>query len=79
VMLYTDLLQPAFMGGNEIFWLALVVIVLFGAGAIPKFARNLGRARSELEKGLSEGKGESVDEGKQQSSKQVQESAGGES
>lgn len=32
--------------------IAVVVLILFGAGAIPRFARNVGRAKSEFEKGL---------------------------
>jgi sec-independent protein translocase protein TatA len=32
-----------------------VVIVLFGAESIPKFARSLGQAKKEFEKGMKEG------------------------
>lgn len=51
-----------FLGGNEIMWIALVIIVLFGAAAIPKFARNIGRARKEFQKGLEDESAESGDE-----------------
>ncbi len=44
------------IGPNEMIIIALVVLVLFGAAAIPKFARSLGKAKSEFEKGLKEGK-----------------------
>ncbi len=44
------------IGPNEIIVIVLAVLVLFGASAIPKFARSLGKAKSEFEKGLKEGK-----------------------
>lgn len=33
----------------------IVVVLLFGGAAIPKLAKNLGSAKKEFEKGLSEG------------------------
>jgi sec-independent protein translocase protein TatA len=33
----------------------LLVVVLFGGSRLPKIARNLGKAQSELKKGLAEG------------------------
>jgi len=44
------------IGPNEWILIVLVVLVLFGASAIPKFARSLGKAKSEFEKGLKDGK-----------------------
>jgi sec-independent protein translocase protein TatA len=44
------------IGPNEWLLIIVVVLVLFGASAIPKFARSLGKAKSEFEKGLKEGK-----------------------
>jgi len=35
---------------------ALVILILFGSAAIPKFARSLGKAKSEFEKGVEDGK-----------------------
>ncbi len=35
---------------------AVVAVLLFGGAAIPKFARNLGSAKTEFEKGLKTGK-----------------------
>jgi sec-independent protein translocase protein TatA len=32
-----------------------VIVLLFGAGAIPKFARSIGRAKKEFQKGIREG------------------------
>jgi len=45
------------IGTNELLIIALVILVLFGASAIPKFARSLGQAKKEFDKG-SEGKDE---------------------
>ncbi len=42
------------LGTTEIIIICGVVVLLFGAGAIPKFARSLGKARKEFEKGLDE-------------------------
>ena len=43
------------IGTNELLLIALVILVLFGASAIPKFARSLGQAKKEFEKGTKEG------------------------
>ena len=43
------------IGTNELLVIALVVLVLFGASAIPKFARSLGQAKKEFDKGAKEG------------------------
>ena len=45
------------IGSTELLIIALVVLVLFGAAAIPRFARSLGKARKEFKKGLEEGEG----------------------
>lgn len=39
-------------GASELIIVALVIMVLFGGAAIPKFAKNLGKAKSEFEKGM---------------------------
>ena len=53
------------VGSTEILIIGAVVLVLFGAGAIPKFARSLGRARKEFEEGAAEEDGpESQQSGK---------------
>ena len=41
------------LGHPEILIVGVIVLVLFGASAIPRFARSIGRARAEFEKGLS--------------------------
>ncbi len=42
------------LGSTEIIVLVGVGLVLFGASAIPKFARSLGQAKHEFEKGQKE-------------------------
>ena len=41
--------------GPEIWIIVLLVVVLFGGSRLPKIARNVGKAQSELNKGLAEG------------------------
>jgi sec-independent protein translocase protein TatA len=48
------------IGTTEVMVISGVVVLLFGASALPKFARNIGKARSEFHKGMKEAK-ESVD------------------
>ena len=43
-----------FPGGSELIVIGAIVLVLFGASAIPRFARSIGRAKREFEKGISE-------------------------
>lgn len=43
------------IGTNELIIIALVVMVLFGASAIPKFARSLGQAKKEFDRGSKDG------------------------
>jgi sec-independent protein translocase protein TatA len=38
------------IGTTEIIVIAVVVLVLFGAAAIPKFARSIGEAKKEFRK-----------------------------
>ena len=44
------------IGTPEIIIISGVVVLLFGASAIPKFAKSLGKARSEFEVGMKEAK-----------------------
>jgi len=46
------------IGHGELVVIVLVVMVLFGAAAIPKFARSLGQAKKEFAKGIKEGEEE---------------------
>jgi sec-independent protein translocase protein TatA len=47
------------IGSGELVVIALVLLVLLGGAKLPQFARNLGRAKSEFQKGLH---GEEQDE-----------------
>jgi len=44
------------LGPDLIVVVVVVAVLIFGGRAIPKFAKNLGSAKSEFEKGLKEGK-----------------------
>ncbi len=46
------------LGSTEIIIIVSVILVLFGATAIPKFARSLGRAKKEFEHGIKDFKEE---------------------
>ncbi|MFT5123094.1 MAG: sec-independent protein translocase protein TatA [Verrucomicrobiales bacterium] len=51
----------AFGGSPGELWIVLIiVVVLFGASAIPKLAKSIGQAKKEFEKGIKDG--ETVDE-----------------
>ena len=50
-------LQP-----NEMIWIVLIVLVLFGGSQIPKLARSLGQAQKEFKDGLKEGAEEDATE-----------------
>ncbi len=43
------------LGQPEVIIIAIVVIVLFGSAALPKFARSLGQAKKEFEAGVTDG------------------------
>lgn len=49
------------IGSTEIMIIALVILVLFGSAALPKFARSLGKAKKEFKEGLQETEDESAD------------------
>lgn len=42
-------------GSTELIIIALIIFILFGSAAIPKFAKSLGQAKSEFEKGMKDG------------------------
>ncbi len=46
------------LGTTEVMVIGGVVVLLFGASAIPKFARNLGKAKKEFKDGMEEGSSE---------------------
>ena len=43
------------LGSTEIIIIVGITVLLFGASAIPKLARSIGKTRSEFEKGINEG------------------------
>jgi len=43
------------LGTPEIMIIALLAILFFGAGALPKLARSIGESKKEFEKGVKEG------------------------
>ncbi len=45
----------AFLQGNEVIYVVLIAVLVFGGAKIPKLARSLGQAQNEFKKGLSEG------------------------
>jgi sec-independent protein translocase protein TatA len=42
------------IGTTEVIVICGVVVLLFGASALPKFAKNIGKARMEFDKGMKE-------------------------
>jgi sec-independent protein translocase protein TatA len=50
------------IGTTQIIIIVAVILILFGATAIPRFARSLGKAKKEFEKGLKEGLAEGEEE-----------------
>ncbi len=51
------------IGTTEIIIIAVVIFVLFGATAIPKFAKSLGQAKGEFEKGVKDSKKDPAPDG----------------
>ena len=41
-------------GSTELIVIGLIVFILFGAKSIPKFAKSIGEARKEFQKGIEE-------------------------
>jgi sec-independent protein translocase protein TatA len=62
------------IGTTEIVIIVGVVLVLFGATAIPKFARSLGRAKKEFEQGIKEGQVDEEDKKKKELEEERKES-----
>ena len=46
------------IGHMELVLIVVVILVLFGANAIPKFARSLGQAKKEFTQAMKEGEEE---------------------
>lgn len=41
-------------GGQELFFILIIVLVLFGGAKLPSLMRNLGRSANEFKRGMSE-------------------------
>ena len=54
------------IGSTEIIIIVAAGLVLFGASAVPKFARSLGQARKEFKKGLQDEAEEEKEEKKKE-------------
>lgn len=63
------------IGTTELLIIVGVIVLLFGATAIPRLARSLGKARAEFEKGVREGQGAEEPETKGGAGKQAQTAA----
>ena len=63
------------IGSTELIIIALVVFVLFGSAAIPKFAKSLGLAKNEFEKGLKEDKDKDTNKDKKDSASDLSDKA----
>ncbi len=44
------------IGSTELIIIAIIIFILFGATAIPKFAKSLGQAKKEFEKAQKKNK-----------------------
>jgi len=42
------------IGSTELIVIVLIIFILFGAKSIPKFAKSIGEARKEFQKGMDE-------------------------
>lgn len=64
-------------GGAEWIIIGGVVLVLFGASAIPRFARSVGRAKKEFEKGQRDGVREQAEGEQRQAGKSTDDEESG--
>lgn len=56
-------------GSTELIIIAIIVVVLFGASAIPKFAKSIGQAKKEFQKGIKEASLEDKQEDEEEKTK----------
>jgi sec-independent protein translocase protein TatA len=49
-------LPLAFLQMNELMWIGIIILVLFGGSRIPALMRSLGRGAGEFQKGVEDGK-----------------------
>jgi len=60
------------IGSTEIIVIVVVILVLFGATAIPKFARSLGEAKKEFSKAMKDEEASKTESGKDSGKKDSQ-------
>ena len=48
------------IGAPEILIVAGIIILLFGAKKLPEFARSMGKAKNEFQRGLKDGEAEAI-------------------
>ena len=60
------------LGHGELLVIVLVILVLFGGAAIPKFARSLGQAKKEFAKGMKEAEMELSEDEKKAEEKSIE-------
>jgi len=66
------------LGHGELVVVVLVILVLFGSAAIPKFARSLGQAKKEFLKAQKEAEMEDTETGFSEEEKKAVEKKAGE-
>ena len=59
------------IGHGELVIIVLVILVLFGATAIPKFARSLGQAKKEFSKAMKEAEDEAIEKTEEKDEKKA--------
>ncbi len=60
------------LGWQELLFVLVILLLLFGAAKLPELAKSLGKAKKEFEKGI---KGEEENKGKEESNKEAHKSA----
>ncbi|CEG11748.1 Sec-independent protein translocase protein TatA [groundwater metagenome] len=60
------------LGWQELLFVLVILLLLFGAAKLPELAKSLGKAKKEFEKGI---KGEEENKGKEGSNKEAPKSA----
>jgi sec-independent protein translocase protein TatA len=58
----------AFLEGPELIIVLVIILVIFGGSQLPRLARNLGQAKKEFEKGISDEGQKGSQKGKSESS-----------
>lgn len=54
------------LGTQELIWIFLILLLLFGASKLPQIGRSIGKTISEFKKGMREAESEADKEGKKE-------------